>query len=274
MFTPESLARTTTALAGKIEEGRRNALLFSLGVAMLTPCAVFLAIAVAIGGVLLILGNIRHTALLISQEGTLIGFNISIIFIWLIFMYNQYRAYQYSRPHWRSVVRAAIGLGLILFLSHTTSLPQAHPVFFWCAYLFLILYLFAIMGRAYDASVEDESDADSPETFFSIVSFIPMMLLEAYATVCSDSWVWRGLDKDEIITAAGLLYAVADRDTQHEQLLLETAGKDRAWRILSVLRKLELVRASRNGLRLTTEAEALIQNSPSAGAACARPDRP
>jgi hypothetical protein len=271
---PQS-GRLETELLEAMKEERLDALKFSILTVILTPAFV------AIAWFILILATAQISSSR-SDEGLFISGNgfVHATTIFLLLACGSFFIPQSGHPKKTAAdyLWLALGvgvLGVLAILTYASSLRQTHPGFFWGIYGIFSIGILGLVGRGYipgdedyvrfeDWGLDDQAlDRADREAGFWIgwaVAF-PRLILGSYGSLFGGLWLWQDLESSSLRVAADLLRLMGARDFAAVDACLRSANDAVSGRALRWLHRLELVRRTREGLRLTSDGESLVARS-------------
>ena len=258
-YTSEDVQVLSMIISGRIADARRERTYYLIGVAILTP---FLIAASLFIFFMCLCGQMGQSAggLTLSEIPVVAAALLSLM--WVILLANQMLRFKVHGADMESLGRSFFGmtmLGLLAGLPFHQSWPTVYCLLFGA----ILVIVLGLMGRGYDARfrVANNGDAAHTENSLVVCSAVPAMLIGLYVTLQEQSWLKRGLDRDELLAAALLLFAAACRNTRREDAILRAIGRERAERVTDALLRLELVERRSLHHILTTDSEKLIQST-------------
>jgi hypothetical protein len=178
---------TCDALAVRVKQERRNMLILSLGVVILTPFLILAGVAgVLIGGAIVCS---RSGFDLIKAVGALGIVTMFLTVMWVAGLVCQIEAMNRKKAHWRSAAASAACFAAAVALAHWTTLPDTLPALFWPLYIVLGICVIGIAGRAYDPTIQltmDGAQIGRTEAL-GCVLVVCSALVEAYGSILGGS---------------------------------------------------------------------------------------
>jgi len=264
------------SLVKAISAERRDALLFSILLIILTPAFTALAIIVILYGLDNDVDPLRssrwHRAWPWEGMRWINGFNV---FLYATLGGFFLRSANGSRLTWKNMawwLSAGGAVAFVTYLSYYTSLRETDPRLFWYLYGGGGFVTLGFLGAGYvpgddhfapsremsfpDPTLSRPADeVDVPDGFLTV---IPGILFSSYGNVFGSFWLWRGLDDRGLWIAAEALYGFATKDRARTEHSLRAATPHQSGRVIRWLKRLEFVRGSRERLELTPQGERFL----------------
>jgi hypothetical protein len=251
-------------LEERIDEARRSRLLFVVGTVLVTPFLVGLAIGIAIYA----LGRMS-TSFYLSERSFAGGLAVGLVVAVLVQLFRPKPAGR-SPSEWRSLfLGAGCAVGVVVLAAGV----RGHGAAYWLVFGALGFAALGFMGRAYSPresyymgwfttnldpdglddpfTVRDNLDRADFWTGWAVA--LPGFVFECYADVFGSGWAFRAPSEAEHAIAYDVVHALATRD-----LPAARRAAERSARIVRVLHEAELVRPSRQGLRLSDDGLRLV----------------
>jgi hypothetical protein len=264
-----------TELLEAMKEERRDALKFSILTVILTPAFV------AIAWFILLLATIQLSSSG-SSGGMFFGGSgfVHATTAFLLLACGSFFIPQPGHPGKTAgdYLWLALGvgvLGVLALLTYATLLRQTHPGLFWGIYGIFSIGILGLVGRGYipgdedyvrfeDWGLDDQAlDRADREVGFWVgwaVAF-PRLILGSYGELLGGLWLWQDLDPSSLRVAVDLLRSMGARDFPAVDTRLRSAPDAVSGRALRWLLRLELIRRTREGLRLTSDGELFVARS-------------
>jgi hypothetical protein len=264
------------SLSRAISAERRDALLFSILLIILTPFFIAIAIVAILYGL-----DTNQNPLQSSRwhrawpwEG-MRWINAFNLFLYTTLGGFFLRSANDARLTWKNMVwwlAAGGSVAFVTYLSYSTPLRETDPRLFWYLYGGAGFVTLGFLGVGYvpsddhfaplqDLSFSDPTlsrpveEVDVPDGFLTV---IPGILFSSYGNVFGSFWLWHGLNDRGLWIAAEVLYGFAIKDMARTEHSLRAAVPVQAGRVIRWLKRLEFLRGPRERLELTAQGERFL----------------
>lgn len=258
--TPANINDLAQLLSVRISEARAEMLTYNLALMVLSPLLLLLAAAGFLFGAVSLFRDHSDLILKMTPQGFA---SLALVLFFVIFVLHEgWIQKQNGTRSAGPTVRALLGVGALLALE-LSSLSSRTPVLFWTLFSAIGFAVLAIMARASAAHhVRCPNQIvihTHEEMAFASATVVPGILKEMLALSVKGFWLRRGLNEIELLSAAALVYAIANFDRIRQAAILRLVGQESAARILTALIHLKWVTHRRSSMVLSDDIEALLQ---------------